>query len=141
MQGLAVIGGLAGAFAADGDVDAVIAEDALQERHIGKARHVIEGQRLVSQEARDHQRQGGVFRARDRYRAVKPAGAENANAIHEMPPCGPLAEAQTLIAAPIAAKVGSLRLCRGSPRRWRPAGLAVLATSPRLRFAAFEVFT
>ncbi len=76
MQRLAVVGGLAGAFAADRDVDAMVAEDAFQERHIGKARHVIERQGLVGQEARDHQRQRGVFRPRDRDRAVEPAAAD-----------------------------------------------------------------
>ena len=74
VQRLAVIGGLAGALAADHDVDAVIAEDALQQRDVGEPRHVVEDQRLVGEQARDHQGQRGVFRPRDRDRAVETAG-------------------------------------------------------------------
>ena len=85
MQRLAVVGSLAGALAADHDVDAVVAEDALQQRHVGETRHVVERQRLIGQEAGDHQRQRGVFRARDRNRAVEPPAAEDANAIHDAP--------------------------------------------------------
>ena len=88
LQGLAVIGGLAGALAADRDVDAVIAEDPLQQRDVGEPGHIVERQGLVGQEARDHQGKRGVLRSRDRDRAVQPPPAENANTIHDAP-CGP----------------------------------------------------
>ena len=104
MQRLAVVGGLAGALAAGHDVDAVIAEDALKERHVGEPRHVVENERLVGEKRRDHQRQRRVLGARDRNGAVKPPAADNANAIHNYPR-GP-----ALLPAPIAAKVGTLRL-------------------------------
>ena len=64
VQRLAVVGGLAGALAGGHDVDAVIAEDALEQHDVGKPRHVVEDQRLLGEEARDHQRQGGVLGAR-----------------------------------------------------------------------------
>ena len=85
VQRLAVIGGLAGALAARHDVDAVIAEDALKQRHVGEPRHVVEDQRLLGQQRRDHQRQRGVLRARDRDGAVERPAADDANAIHNYP--------------------------------------------------------
>ena len=95
---------LAGALAVDHAVDAVIAEDALEERDVGEARHVVEGQRLVGQEARDHQRQGGVLGAGNRDGAVQPGAADDANAIHDVP----------LSPASTAAK------CLPEPQRARP---------------------
>ena len=56
------------------DVDAVVAEDALQQVDVGEPRHVVEHQRLIGEQARDHQRQGGVLGAGDRDRAVAAAG-------------------------------------------------------------------
>ena len=72
VQRLAVILRLARALAADHDVDAVIAEDALQLPDVGETRHVFEDQRLIGEQARDHQRQRGVLGAGDRDRAVEP---------------------------------------------------------------------
>ena len=46
VQGLAVERGLAGALAGDHDVDAVIAEDALEQAHVGEPRNVVEDERL-----------------------------------------------------------------------------------------------
>ena len=46
---------LAGRLADHGDVDAVIAENAAEQRDVGKPRHVLEGQRLAREQARDHQ--------------------------------------------------------------------------------------
>ena len=86
MQRLAVVLGFAGTLAAHHDVDAVVAQDALKESHIGKPRHVIENERLVGEKARDHQGQCGVFRARDRDRAVEASSAGDTNTIH-VPPC------------------------------------------------------
>ena len=76
---------VARALAGDHDVDAVIAEDALQQFDVGQPRHVVEDQRLVGQKARDHQRQRGVLGARDRDRAVQALTADNANSIHDAP--------------------------------------------------------
>ena len=93
MQRLAVVGGLAGALAADHDIDAVIAEDALQQPDVGEPGHVVEDQRLLGEKARDHQRQRGVFRAGNRNGAVKRPAADNANPIHQSTPRGPFRNA------------------------------------------------
>ena len=86
MQRLAGIGRLARPLAADRDVDAVIAEDALQRGDVGKPRHIVEDERLVGEETRDHQRQRSVLRARDRDRAVERPAADNANSIQHVDP-------------------------------------------------------
>ena len=52
---------------------------------VGEPRHVVEDQRLLGQQARDHQRQRGVLRARDRNGAVEAVAADDANAIHYHP--------------------------------------------------------
>ena len=49
MQGLALILAVAGPLARRHDIDAVIAQDALELRDIGKPRHVVEDQRLLGQ--------------------------------------------------------------------------------------------
>jgi hypothetical protein len=85
VQRQAVIGGFAGALAAGHDVDAVIAEDALEQADVGEARHVVEDQGLLGEEARDHQRQRGVLGAGNRDGAVKRSAADDANAIHFQP--------------------------------------------------------
>ena len=63
MQGLALILAVAGPLAHRGDVDAVVAENALQLGDVGEPRHVVENQRLFRQQARDHQRQRRILRA------------------------------------------------------------------------------
>jgi hypothetical protein len=85
VQGLALIGGVAGALAVEHDVDAVIVEDALEQRDIGKARHVVEDERLFGEKARDHQGQGGVLGAGNRNGAMKRPAANDADAIHVTP--------------------------------------------------------
>ena len=57
---------LARPLAGDHDVDAVIAEDALEQADVGQMRHVVEDQRVLGEQAGDHQRQGGVLGAGDR---------------------------------------------------------------------------
>ena len=52
---------------------------------VGEPRHVVEDQRLVGEQARDHQRQRGVLRAGDRNGAVQRPAADDANAIHDAP--------------------------------------------------------
>ena len=89
VQGLAVIGSLAGPLAADHDVDAVIAEDALQEHDVGEPRHIVENERLLGEEARDHQRERGVLGSRDRYRAGETPPTDDANTVH-CHPSGPI---------------------------------------------------
>ena len=86
MERLAVILRFARTLAAHHDIDAVIAEDALEQIHVGKPRHVVENERLVGEQARDHQRQGGVLGAGDRNRSVEPLAPVDANAIHAPPP-------------------------------------------------------
>ena len=85
VQRLSVVGGFAGALAADHDVDAVIIENALQQHHVGEPWHIVEGERLLGEEARDHQRQRRVLRPGNRNGAVKPPAADNAYAIHHHP--------------------------------------------------------
>ena len=85
MQGLALIFMIAGPLARRHDIDAVIAENALQLGDVGEPRHVVEDQRLLGQKPRDHQRQRGILRARDRDGAIELAAADDANAIHGDP--------------------------------------------------------
>ena len=86
-DGLPRLGRLAGPLAGDHVVDAVIAEDAQKGGDIGEARHVGELERVLGEQARDHQRQGRVLGARDRNGAVQRHAAADLNAIHQMPPC------------------------------------------------------
>ena len=81
---------VARALAGDHDVDAVIAEDALQLADVGETRHVVEDQRVLGQQAGDHQRQSGVLGARNRDGAVQPLAADDANTIHDAPLLSPL---------------------------------------------------
>ena len=92
VQCAAGIGIVARAFAGDHDVDAVIAEDALQQFDVGQPRRVVEDQRVLGQKARDHQRQRGVLGARNRDRAVEALTADNTNSIHDAPLAAPSAE-------------------------------------------------
>ena len=85
MQGLALIGTVARALAVQHHVDAVIVEDALEQRHVGKARHVVENECVGGEQARDHQRQGGILGAGDWDGTVKRLAADDADAIHESP--------------------------------------------------------
>jgi hypothetical protein len=73
---------LAGALARHHDVDAVVLQDALQEPHIGQARHVGECQRFRRQQRNDHQRQGGILGARNGNGPVQAVSAADADAIH-----------------------------------------------------------
>ncbi len=73
---------LALAAAVDGNVDAVIAEDADQQLDIGQMRHVFERQRIAGQQRGDHQRQGGILGAGNRNDAVELITADNSDTIH-----------------------------------------------------------
>ena len=66
VEGLARYGDGSAALAVDREVDAVVAQDARQQRDVGEVGHVLERQRLVGEQARDHQRQGRVLGAGDR---------------------------------------------------------------------------
>ena len=70
MERLAQMRRRVAALAVDGQVDAVIAQDAPQQRHVREARHVLQGEPVGGEEARDHQRQGRVLRAR-RWRSCR----------------------------------------------------------------------
>ena len=85
LQGLAGILALARALAGHRHVDAVIAEDALQQHHVGQLRHIVEDERLVGQETRDHQGKRRVLRARDRDFALQRAAAADADPVHSFP--------------------------------------------------------
>ena len=82
MHGAAGIGGLSAAFAGDRVIDAMIAEDAFELRHIGEQRHVGEGERVARQERGDHQRQGGVLGAGNRNDAVELRSADDPDLVH-----------------------------------------------------------
>ncbi len=67
----------------------MIAEDAGELLDIGEMRHVFEAQRLVGEERRDHQRQGGILGARDRDRPVQLVAADYPDTIHAWSPRRP----------------------------------------------------
>jgi hypothetical protein len=71
--------------AGDHDVDAVIAENALQLDDVGETRHIFEDQRVRGQQTGDHQGQRGVLGARDRDRAIEPLSADDAYPVHSRP--------------------------------------------------------
>ena len=81
-EGLAVAGALARPLAGDGHVDAVIAENAGKQIHVGEPRNVVQGQRLAGEKAGDHQRQRSVLGATDGYGAGQALAADNADAVH-----------------------------------------------------------
>src|SRR5690606_473725 len=74
--------GLAAATAVNGNVDAVILEDALELLDVGEPRHVFEHQRLIGEQRSDHQWQGGILGARDGDFAPKLVAANQTNSIH-----------------------------------------------------------
>ena len=86
LQRLALIGAVARALAVGHDVNAVIAEDALEQGHVGEPRNVVEDQLLLGEEARDHQRQRCVLRPGDRDCAMQRLAADNADTIHKPHP-------------------------------------------------------
>ena len=55
-----------GALAVDGEVDAVVAQDAREQVDVGKVGDVLERQPVGGQQAGDHQRQRRVLGAGDR---------------------------------------------------------------------------
>jgi formate hydrogenlyase subunit 3/multisubunit Na+/H+ antiporter MnhD subunit len=74
--------GLAKALARHIAVNPVVREDARQIGDIRQARHVLERQRVIREQAGDHQRQGRVLGARDRDDAIQSVAADNADAVH-----------------------------------------------------------
>ena len=128
---------VARALAGDHDVDAVIAEDALQQLDVGEARHVVEDERVLGEQARDHQRQGGVLGARNRDGAVQALAADDANSIHDAPLTAPFGRTITKNRAGLPARPSrptgllAFRLVRGNfggnsggivlGRPWQPA--------------------
>ena len=86
MRGLAGPRVLADPLAVDRIVDAVIAEDMRKLGDVGEAGQVFERQRLIRQQRGDHQRQRGVFRARNRDHPVQRRAAANLYAIHPLVP-------------------------------------------------------
>ena len=122
---------VAGALALHHDVDAVIAEDVLQQLDVGETRHVFQHQRVVGEQARDHQRQRGVLGAGNRNRAVKRLAADDANAVHEIPraPAGLRGRSTRFL---VRANSGGIVGFRRSPR--------CFGAAARLRLAPLEVF-
>ena len=85
MDGARIAFALALAAAIDGDVGAMIAEDADQLLDIGKMRHIFQRQRVIRQQRGDHQRQSGVLGAGNRDDPAKFIAAGNSDAIHRVP--------------------------------------------------------
>ena len=56
---------LAATTAMDGNIDAVILQNALKLLDVGEARHIGEHKRLIGEQRGDHQRQSGILGARD----------------------------------------------------------------------------
>ena len=84
MRGLAGAGVLADALAVDRIVDAMIAENVSELADVGETREIFQSQRLLGEQRRDHQRQRGVLRARNRNGAVEGRPAANLYAIHPL---------------------------------------------------------
>ena len=82
MERLADVLGGAGALAVDGEVDAVVAQDAGEQVDVGEIGNVLQRQPVRGQQAGNHQRQGGVLGAGDRNRTVEPLPADDLDAIH-----------------------------------------------------------
>ena len=116
MQGLALILPIADALANRGDVDAVVAENALQLRDVGKPRHVIEDQRLLGQKGCDHQRQRGILGARDRDGAVELVAADGLDSMSTY--LGPALGKLLLIYR--AGSLNAILCLRPGAWRWRP---------------------
>ena len=89
VHGLAGAGLLADALAVDRIVDAMIAKDARKLGDVGEPRQVFQNQRLIGEQGGDHQRQRGVLRSRDRYRAGETPPTDDANTVH-CHPSGPI---------------------------------------------------
>jgi hypothetical protein len=60
----------------------VIAQDAGKQIDVGESRDVVKRQRLSRKEARNHQRQRGVFGATDGYGAGQALTADNLDLLH-----------------------------------------------------------
>ncbi|MNV28558.1 hypothetical protein D3C71_1197510 [compost metagenome] len=82
LYGAGVAVGLAFAATVDGNIDAVVAENAQKLLDVCQMRHVFKRQGVAGQKRGDHQRQGGVLGAGNRNDAVQLVAAGNANAIH-----------------------------------------------------------
>ena len=104
---------------------------------VGEPRHIVEGERLLGEEARDHQRQRRVLRPGNRNRAVEPPAADNAYAIHHHPRGNLPLIPQALLAASIAAKVGTLFVALA---RHDVIAAFILGAAARLRLTALQVF-
>ena len=99
---------------------------------VGETRHVVEDQRLVGQQARDHQRQGGVLGAGNRDRAVQRLCRRRCGCDPCPRPC-PAASRWIigLVAWTCPATIPA--------ESWGSRGRLV-RPAPRLRLAALEVF-
>src|SRR5688572_28593731 len=85
MQGLALISAVTGPLARGHDVDAVVAEDALQLRDVGKPGHVVEDEGFLGEEGCDHPGKRGILGAGNGDGAVELAVADDTNAVHATP--------------------------------------------------------
>ena len=87
MRRLARAGLLADTLAIDRIVDALIAKDVGELSDVSETRQIFQGQRLIGEKRRDHQRQRGILRPGNRDRAVQCRAAANLYAIHPRSLC------------------------------------------------------
>src|SRR6185503_9976495 len=85
MNGAALIGIVTLPLAGDHDVDAVIAENALKLDDVGEPGNILEDQRVLGEEAGDHQRERCILCARDRDSSVQTLAANDPDPIHVAP--------------------------------------------------------
>ena len=85
MDGAALIGIVTLPLAGDHDVDAVIAENALKLDDVGEPRNILEDQRILGEQAGDHQRERCILCARDRNSSVQTLPANDPDPIHVAP--------------------------------------------------------
>src|SRR5271155_1986586 len=86
MRGLSRSSLLARPLAIDRPVDAVVAEDLDELADVSQPRQILQRQRLIGQQRRDHQRQRGVLGPRNRNRALQLGAPANLYAIHRPRP-------------------------------------------------------
>jgi len=84
----ALAGEVVGAVAAavDRDINAMILKDFLELLDVGQARHVLQNERFRCEQRGDHERQGGVFCARNGDFSPELAAADDPDSIHELCP-------------------------------------------------------
>lgn len=82
MERIALLGRTVGALAVQRGIDAVVSQDPRKIGDIREVRHVLKRERVRCEQAGDHQRKRGVFRAADWNSAFERDAAGHANLVH-----------------------------------------------------------